>query len=306
MSNTVIITVGLPSSGKTTLAGDFKNYKRLNRDTEGGKIVELLPKFIDALTAGNDVILDNTFISRQSRQPFLQIAKIYGAKIICYWFKATPAQCQYNASKRMLERYGKLLSPEEINKSKDPNIFPPHVIYKFAKELEAPDKIEGFDEIIEVEWKKPEYRGKSLFLDIDDTLRKTVGTDRPYPIKPSELELLPGRREKLQKYVDAGYLLLGISNQSGIYKGIFSEKAAVECFNHTINLLGLDIDILFCPHTNEIACYCRKPNIGHIVKHVEKYKLNIDDCIFCGDQPTDRECAERIGIKYFDVNEFFI
>jgi histidinol phosphatase-like enzyme len=85
-----------------------------------------------------------------------------------------------------------------------------------------------------------------------------------------------------------------------------SHETAVACFERTNELLGLKIDYHFCPHqSNPPVCYCRKPQSGNAVLLIEKYKLNPAECIFVGDQTSDKTFAARAGFKYFHVDQFF-
>lgn len=122
----------------------------------------------------------------------------------------------------------------------------------------------------------------------------------------SEMLWVQVRKEKLDEYVKKGYTLLGVSNQSAIGKGSLTKQAAIACFEKTNELLGHKIDYVFCPHNSfPIACYCRKPMPGNGVVLIEKYKLSAKDCIFVGDQTSDKTFAARCGFKYQSEGEFF-
>lgn len=215
---------------------------------------------------------------------------------------------QYNASLRILQKCGKMLSPDELKKNKDPNIFPPSVIFGFQKRFEMPTVAEGFDSVEHVPFVRsfgPEYKNRALICDYDSTLRITKSGVH-YPTETNDIEILPNRTEILQKYKDEGYLLLGVSNQSGIHSGKLSNGAAKACFEKTNKLLGHDIDYVYCPHqSNPISCYCRKPFPFWPVYFIEKYHLDRTQVIFVGDLTTDKTCAKRAGIKFIHESEFF-
>ena len=81
----------------------------------------------------------------------------------------------------------------------------------------------------------------------------------------------------------------GISNQSGIAKGELTVADAEACFQRTNELLGVEIEFLYCPHrVPPISCYCRKPQVGLAVQLIEKHKLDRSKTIFVGDMTTDK------------------
>ncbi len=310
MSN-VVMVLGFPASGKSTLTKEFisKGYVNLNRDTEGGSIADLLPKLEYHLSNGMDVVLDNLFPTSEVRKPFIELAQKYKAKNHCYVMGTSIEDSQFNFVQRMIELKGKVLSPEEIKKAKHPNIFPPTVFYRYKKEFQLPTCEEGFDHIEKVSFTRkddPSFTNKALILDYDGTLRECINGNDKYPVNTNQIEIKEGRTAILKEFQAKGYRLLGVSNQSGIHKGELSNEKAAELFEHTNKLLGVDIEFSFCPHqSNPISCYCRKPQSGTGVGFIQKYKLNRKDCIFVGDMTTDKTFASRCGFQYVDQAEFF-
>ena len=147
---------------------------------------------------------------------------------------------------------------------------------------------------------------KAVIFDYDQTLRDVpAGSPYQYPVKPSDVIVLPNRYKTILDYKNRGYRLLGASNQSGVSKGILSHENACLCFAETNNQLHMDIDYMFCPHSVPPTCYCRKPQSGIGVYFIEKYKLNPSECIFVGDQTTDKTFAQRLGFQYVDQLDFF-
>lgn len=312
----VVMLCGVPASGKSSVARQYVDagYVRLNRDSIGGKVEQLIPLMIDALDRGEPgVILDNTHISVKAREKF--VAALKGrCPIHAIWFDVTTADCQFNACKRMMEREGRLLSPQEMENHESPNIFPPHVIFRFAKQFEKPTTAEGFTTVQShrhTNWTEGNrtyprsYMGKAVILDYDGTLRTSTGPFE-WPTKISEIKVLPNRTHILEAWQNAGYRLLGVSNQSPITKGQFTEAEAREMFDHTNELLGLDIEVVFCPHRPApISCYCRKPGPGFGVYFIEKYKLDPGRCVFVGDSTSDKTFADRCGFRFQSPESFF-
>jgi len=314
MNSVITFVLGAPASAKSTLSKNLKQTIQphdiiLNRDTEGGSVVDLLPKMEELLKNNNSIILDNLFATINSRAPFIALGKKYNAKINCIWLNTSFEDAQFNFVQRAIDILGKFPSPELIKKSKHPNIFPPAVAFKYKKEFQEPSKKEGFDniEIVKFERKEdPSFTSKALFLDYDSTLRECVGGNGKYPVSKDQIKILPNRTEILKKYQKQGYLLLGVSNQSGVFKEDLTLTEAYQLFDYTNELLGIDIDYRFCPHRSApISCYCRKPQIGIFVEFMLKYKLDRNKCLFVGDYTSDKTAAERFGIQYYDQAEFF-
>ncbi len=133
-----------------------------------------------------------------------------------------------------------------------------------------------------------------------------LGFEYHYPISPVQVKVLPGRKEVLEKYLAAGYLLLGASTQSGIAKGHLSDADAQACFDETNRQLGLSIDVSYCKHGSfPVACFCRKPQAGLGVAFIRKYNLNPKHCVMVGDLKTDETFAQRCGFQFEHADSFF-
>lgn len=302
--------VGPPASGKTSISKKYvdQRFIHLNRDTEGGKVIDLLPKMESLLKDKKSIIIDNLFATAESRKPFIDLAKKYD-KIDCLLMETSIEDATFNAIQRMIDIHGSFPSLDEIKKSKHPNIFPVAVLFKFKKEYQKPSLTEGFDSIEKIPFlrkDKVEFKNKALFLDYDSTIRECVGGNGKFPTEESHISILPNRYNILKSFQDNGYYLIGVSNQSGVHKGDLTFNKAYDLFVHTNKLLGLDIEINFCPHQSAPpVCYCRKPQIGIFVNMMNKFKLNRAECLFVGDHGTDASAAKRFGIKYVDQAEFF-
>jgi histidinol-phosphate phosphatase family protein len=206
----------------------------------------------------------------------------------------------------------------------DSNLFPPVAQYHYRKEFQSPTTEEGFDIVHNIPFVRVRdptvYTNKALLLDYDGTLRKIKGQDpkakkdasgeklRQFPIDPSEIELLPNRKAVLQRYVAAGYRLLGVSNQSGIGHGIVTRAQVQTCFDATNALLGIPIEYMYCPHNmgaGGIPCFCRKPNPALGVIFIEKYRLDPCQCIMVGDMKIDAGFAASCGFQFVPESKFF-
>lgn len=308
------MTVGLPAAGKSTIVDEYitKGFAKLSRDDVGGGLEAtglINTKLNDWIRMGKEkIIMDSTYMTKDVRKHVIDIAKKNGYKITCLHVSSSIEDSMFNAVSRMIGRHGKLfMKADDYKKSKDPNMFPPAALYKANKVIEKPTMAEGFDEIKIIPFKRKAngYTNRVILFDYDGTLRKTK-SGGIYPTDPNDIEILPGRTQKLNELKKQGYIILGVSNQSGVAKGILTYEMADRCFKRTNELLDFDIDYRFCSHSVlPITCYCRKPGVGFGVEFIEKYKLDPSQCIMVGDMKTDETFAKRCGFKYVHADQFF-
>lgn len=287
----------------------YPDHLRLNRDEIGGKLSNLTEHLVKELKKGEkDIVLDNTYADAESRAGVIEACNQHGVDCECVWLDTSLEDAQVNACERMIRNHGEVVPPEGYKEINCPNTFPVAALYSYRKRFEKPTTSEGFSKVDRVKFvreRDPKYCNKALILDYDDTLRRCTGPQK-WPEDPDHVEILPGRTEKLQEYVDEGYILLGASNQSAIAKGTLSMEVAHQCFQRTNELLGHEIDYMFCPHkVPPISCYCRKPGPGMGVTFIEKYLLDPSQCIMVGDKKSDETFAKRCGFQYQDESKFF-
>lgn len=315
----LIILIGFQASTKSSAAREIQknisNAVILSRDAEGGTTDALLPKVEKAIQEGKVVVLDNTNLTKKTREPFIQLAKKLKVPVDAQIIPSSIEDCQIRHLRRMYEKFGQIY---QTGKGvKDPHCFGPAPLFKARKDFQPPEKSEGFSRIIMREipiitWDPAVYTNKALFLDIDGTIRETEHLPNKYPTEPDEVQLIRPATEMraiLDKYRQQGYHLIGVSNQSGIAKGTVTQAKVDEIFERTRNLLGYneqEFPIMYCPHRSmPITCFCRKPQSGMAMEAIMKLKLNPQECIMVGDMKTDESMANRLGMKYVDVKQFW-
>lgn len=328
MVKEIVIICGIQGAGKSTLVNGYvsKGYIRFNRDELGGDLAKLNSKLEQSINNGQSLfVLDNTYGTKESRKPVIDIAKKYKFSIKCVWMATKIEDAQFNVASRIYDRFiaynSDLLSPRIFKMArelygpngskdfKDPCNIPSIALYAYKKSFEEPTEDEGFNSVEKIAFKRnslgKDHSKKAIILDYDGTLRKTKSGDK-YPKNPDDVVILPNRKEVLAKYKKEGYLLLGVSNQSGIEKGDITEDIAIACFEKTNKLLGLEIPVQFCPHHSfPIRCYCRKPLSGLGVFYIKTLGLNPSDCIMVGDSKTDKTFSERCGFQFKTPEDFF-
>lgn len=144
-------------------------------------------------------------------------------------------------------------------------------------------------------------KNKAIFLDRDGT----INIDYGYVYKPEDLVLLPGVIEALQLFQKKGYLLIVITNQSGVARRYFTEQNVLE-FNQKIKkelaLRNINIaDFFVCTHGPSEQCLCRKPSPLLINEAILKYNIDPLQSFMFGDKKSDVLCGENAHVKSFLV-----
>lgn len=144
---------------------------------------------------------------------------------------------------------------------------------------------------------------KAVFLDRDGT----INVDYGYVSQVEKFEILPGAVEGLKKMLSMHYLLIIISNQSGIGRGYYSipdYEKVMETMHHQLGLNGIRIDDCFyCPHSPESNCSCRKPGTKMIEEAVQKWKVNVKESFFIGDKESDIKAGHKSGLKTILISD---
>jgi D-glycero-D-manno-heptose 1,7-bisphosphate phosphatase len=139
----------------------------------------------------------------------------------------------------------------------------------------------------------------AIFLDRDGTLIE----DAHYLSRPEQIKWLPGALESLKLLQDRGYLLIVITNQSGIGRGYFSAEDYLKVENAfkqqaADNATPFEA-VYHCPHWPEKdgSCDCRKPGRGLFEKALQEHDIDITKSIAVGDRERDVIPANELGVS---------
>lgn len=138
---------------------------------------------------------------------------------------------------------------------------------------------------------------KAVFLDRDGTICEEVN----YLARPEDLRLFPFSAEAVKLLNDGGFLVILITNQSGIARGFFDEKSLHEIHAKLKNELAeehakLDA-VYFCPHNSADNCACRKPQTGMIERAKQDFLLDLENSWIVGDKAIDVETGLNAKMK---------
>ena len=143
---------------------------------------------------------------------------------------------------------------------------------------------------------------KAVFLDRDGT----INVDKNYLYKIEDFEFLPGAVEALQLLQSSGYLLIIITNQSGIARGYFTENDFLRLNDFMLNeleRLGVHISkSYYCPHGPDSKCNCRKPKTGLFEQAAKEYDIDLSKSFAVGDKLRDCSICLKTKCRGFIIN----
>lgn len=143
---------------------------------------------------------------------------------------------------------------------------------------------------------------KAIFLDRDGT----INVDKGYVHKEDDFILLPKAAEALKLLQEMGFLLVIVTNQSGIGRGYFSEEEYLkfqEYVDTMLNKQGIFIAAqYYCPHVDADKCTCRKPLIGMYEKAVHDLNIDWNGSYAIGDKMRDLAVCDLKPVKGFLIS----
>jgi len=138
---------------------------------------------------------------------------------------------------------------------------------------------------------------KAVFLDRDGVINK----DKGYVYRIEEFEFCEGVFETLRTFQALGYLLLIVTNQSGIGRGYYREEdfqVLTSWMRQELLHVNVTIDAVYhCPHAPEQACRCRKPQSGMFEAAIQAFDIDVKRSWMIGDKPSDMTAARGAQIE---------
>ena len=134
----------------------------------------------------------------------------------------------------------------------------------------------------------------AIFLDRDGTLVEEVN----YLSRVEDLRLFPSAAAAIREFKNSGFLVIVVTNQSGIGRGIFDEQAMHAVHRQIqVELNGAIDQFYFCPHLPCDGCLCRKPGLGMIRAAQADFAIDLFNSWFVGDKKIDVETGQAAGVK---------
>ncbi|CAN5391164.1 N/A [soil metagenome] len=144
---------------------------------------------------------------------------------------------------------------------------------------------------------------KAVFLDRDGVLNREQGG---YVTHLEDFIINDGVAGALKVFQQKNYLLIVISNQGGISKGICTKEQVDYLHLHLQRALknkGIEIlEVYYCPHHPDVTnCICRKPDSLLLEKAMARFSIDANTSYFIGDADRDMEAGKKAGVTTIKV-----
>lgn len=142
---------------------------------------------------------------------------------------------------------------------------------------------------------------KALFLDRDGVINRERGE---YTFRTADFEVLPELVETLKQVQNLGYLIIVITNQGGIAKGLYTHADVLACHQKFVEACAekeVEItDIFYSPHHQDYSrSLDRKPDSLMLEKAMAIYQINASESYFIGDSERDVIAGEKVDVTSF-------
>jgi D-glycero-D-manno-heptose 1,7-bisphosphate phosphatase len=143
----------------------------------------------------------------------------------------------------------------------------------------------------------PAVKNRAVFLDRDGTLIE----EKEYLHRPEAVVIFPGAVAALKKLQDAGFLLLLVTNQSGVGRGYYTLADVDRVHAHLAQELARDgvrlAKIYLAPEAPDQPSRGRKPSPQFLLDARDEFGLDLAQCWMVGDKLIDLECGWNAGVK---------
>ena len=137
---------------------------------------------------------------------------------------------------------------------------------------------------LELKTKDQKPKTKAIFIDRDGTLIEEVN----FLHRIEDLRYFSFTDEAVRMLKKNGFLVIVVTNQSGIGRGIYTEQEMHQIHEQIQNDLTEKLDAFyFCPHLPDAGCACRKPNLGMIEAACADFEIDLENSWVIGDKNLD-------------------
>jgi len=144
---------------------------------------------------------------------------------------------------------------------------------------------------------------RCVFLDRDGVINEKA-PPHEYVRSWTDFRFLPNIVDWIRLFNVLGYLVIVISNQRGVARGIMSAADVEDIHRRMTAELATQgailNDIYYCPH-EEGECDCRKPRPGLVLQAREKWDIDLAESLLIGDADSDAELAMNCGVRFLRV-----
>ena len=138
---------------------------------------------------------------------------------------------------------------------------------------------------------------RAIFVDRDGTLI----AEKDYLHKPEQVQFIEGSITALKAAIEAGFVIVMVTNQSGVGRGYFSmadvekvhERLAREMAMHQVSLLTIYV----APEAPDLPSRGRKPSPQFLFDARDEYDIDLARSYMIGDKLIDLECGWNAGVR---------
>ncbi|HVH62740.1 MAG TPA: aldo/keto reductase [Candidatus Dormibacteraeota bacterium] len=282
----VVLIMGIPGAGKSRIAQDLvgRGYARLNRDERGGTLREIAFAVDAELAPGTRrLVLDNTYLTRASRNLVVEAAKRHDARVRCMWIDTPLDQAQVNLVMRLLERYGRLPSPDELRRLSrtEAGVHTPTSQMRTVRELEMPSIDEGFADVERLLFVRASQPGRTRAgLLVAADVMKQSGWERAIEAA----------------HPDAPHLVFDWCPEKGFED---AKQAAAQL----AKVVAGPVEVAVCTHGGgPPICWCRPPLPGLPLAFAQAHQLDLTRSILVGTTAVHRRLAATLGAQFIAVS----
>lgn len=145
----------------------------------------------------------------------------------------------------------------------------------------------------------------AAFLDRDGV----INIDHGYLYRWQDFEFVPGAVEAMRQLQALGYLLVVVTNQSGVARGMYTEadvRTLHDQMRASLSRQGVELaDVQYCPHHEQgqvaayvQACGCRKPRPGMLNAAARALGLDLARSLIFGDKASDVQAGAAAGLRW--------
>lgn len=144
---------------------------------------------------------------------------------------------------------------------------------------------------------------RAVFIDRDGT----INVEKEYLYLAEEFEFIPGAAQAIRLLNEAGFLVVVVTNQSGVARGYYTEEDVHLLHRYIASRLerdGSTVDAWFyCPHhpagrgSYALPCRCRKPQPGMLLEAARRFDIDLEASIMIGDKLVDVEAGRAAGCR---------
>jgi hypothetical protein len=256
----------------------------LNRDERGGSLRELADALDEQLAAGPPgVVLDNTYLTRAARSYAIDAAMRHGFQARCIWIDTPLAQAQVNLVERLLERVGRLPTPEELRvlARRGDGVLAPTSQMRALRELEPPSSDEGWASVEHVPFARlapPHGARGGVFVAaavLDragwDAVLKEVEPAAPHLV----FDWRPGN----------------------------DDDPLAHALAQVATAVSGPVETAWCPHGGgPPTCWCRPPLPGLPLAFARVHQLDASCSTLIGTSSAHRTLAATLGARYVNLS----